>query len=233
MYLVLWLYQVLIYSQQEPMSTQVSLSRNVTIGKIMTHTVSHIICPGHQRTARAVSGGEEDYPLILIEEGLSFSLLPISLRASVGNYMSDFQRQSVDSLKIQQALAGVRMCLDASKWNSLSLLWDISTIWGVYAWVVATVPWRPLALIHLTADDSLTSLFLCLKHSTALTRHSLASFNRSVSLRHLKGLLRWEIIDKINAISCINTISVCVCAEVQCYDKHTFQEQRIWCCSGE
>lgn len=72
-------------------------------------------CPGRQRTAQAVSGGEEDYPLILIEEGLSSSLLPISLRASEGNYMSDFQRQSVDSLKIQQALAGELMCLDASK----------------------------------------------------------------------------------------------------------------------
>lgn len=101
-------------------------------------------CHGLQWTAQTASKSEGGYPLILIEEGLSSSLLPISLRVSEGNYMSAlaktacrFTKDSASTGWRAGVFGGIRM-----KQPSLSLLRDISTIWGIYAWVVGMVPWQ-------------------------------------------------------------------------------------------
>lgn len=182
-------------------------------------------CPEHQWTAQTVSKSERDYPLILIEEGLSSSLLSISLRASEGNYMSAlaktacrFTKDSTSTGWRAGVFGGIRM-----KQPGLSLLRDISTIWGIYAWVVGMVPWQaPRSdtldcrwLTHLTSPK---------KHSTSLSSPSFFSlapfFHLPVSFERITEKMRWEIINKNSAISCINNMSVRVCALIVCSDKH-------------
>lgn len=154
-------------------------------------------CPEHQWTAQTVRKSERDQHLILIEEGLSSSLLSISLRASEGNYMSAlaktacrFTKDSTSTGWRAGVFGGIRM-----KQPGLSLLRDISTIWGIYAWVVGMVPWQaPRSdtldcrwLTHLTSPKNTLPLSVVLLF--------LVSLHFSIFLCHLKGLLKNEMRD--------------------------------------
>lgn len=180
-------------------------------------------CPGHQWTAQTVSKKERDYSLILIEVGLSSSLLPISLRASEGNYMSAlaktacrFTKDSTSTGWRDGVFGGIRM-----KQPGLSLLRDISTIWGIYAWVVGMVPWQaPRSdtldcrwLTHLTVPPPKNTLPLS---AVLLFLVSLHFIHLPASFERITKKMRWEIINKISARECINNMSVCVCALIVC-----------------
>ncbi len=158
-------------------------------------------------------------PLFLPPASLSGCLKGITCRP--------WQRQPVDSLKIQQALAGEPGCWRHQNETAQPLppqryQHDLRHLCLSRRDGPMTGPSLWYTWLQMTHSPHCSSTKNNLPLSAALL--FLVSLHFPIFLRHLKGLLkkkmRWAIINKINAISCINNMSVCVCALIVCSDKH-------------